>query len=595
VDADFVRHRFHRGIRSCFPPSPVGSCRRRGGGGGPVSSFGYLRFVPLIPYAWCPWLFLAVAVWLQTQAGLSALSGDLAAPDPPAHFTTGVMVYDFLRFHDSLKPLPFAECFYVQYPKVALGHWPPVFYVLEALCFLIFGARIEVARCLCAGIAAGTALALYRRCRARWGVWHAVVAAALFLSLPVVRSQAWDVMSDLLLAGFIFLAVCSLADFLGSGTLRDGFRLAAWTSLAILTKGTGWLLVGPIVAGPLLVGRKSIYASWRYWLVLVLTCAVSAPFFVLMRVLGLSYVLKMSEHVRRITLILDGLSSGQWFAAGLALACLAATLYRWLPRRPLAPAWNESVLLALWGLTQFAFIHLVPLTHELDRYYIPSIAPAAYLLAGLMFSLERRTDSKLSRSVKLVFILGSAAGCALVPVTFHSTSTFSDAMKAIPVSPGRTVILLAGDPATEGAMIAARLTHDADRSTFFLRGTKFLASSEWSGAHAVMTYPSPAALRAALDDIQLHYIVLDRSAPPTPALSQVEEVLSAPGPNWDVIAQYPVRLNSRSGELLVFRRVSKLTHQNVPEMLRLGPERGSRPVVCAPWVRAGMRRSGVRP
>src|SRR5262245_31282128 len=91
-------------------------------------------------------LDLAVAVGLfGLITVLQLLSGAYRSEfgshsDEPAHVVTGLMVRDYLASPDWYSPLAFAKDYYAHYPKVALGHWPPAFYVLEAIWMLLFGA-----------------------------------------------------------------------------------------------------------------------------------------------------------------------------------------------------------------------------------------------------------------------------------------------------------------------------------------------------------------------------------------------------------------------------------------------------------------------
>jgi hypothetical protein len=54
-------------------------------------------------------------------------------PDEPARIVTGLMVRDYLVHGLGQPPMAFAREYYVHYPKVALAHWPPLFYVVQAL------------------------------------------------------------------------------------------------------------------------------------------------------------------------------------------------------------------------------------------------------------------------------------------------------------------------------------------------------------------------------------------------------------------------------------------------------------------------------
>src|SRR5208283_5155063 len=93
--------------------------------------------------------------WLQSLAICSVLVALLAAgqftsgayrsdfsatSDEPAHVVSSLMVREYLAHHLFENPLRFAENYYVHFPKVAIGHWPPLFYCAEAIWTLVFGA-----------------------------------------------------------------------------------------------------------------------------------------------------------------------------------------------------------------------------------------------------------------------------------------------------------------------------------------------------------------------------------------------------------------------------------------------------------------------
>src|SRR5438067_2438447 len=60
--------------------------------------------------------------------------------DETRHFMTGVYVRDLLRDLPAPGELrAHADRYYVQYPALGLLVWPPAFYGIEGLCFLIVG------------------------------------------------------------------------------------------------------------------------------------------------------------------------------------------------------------------------------------------------------------------------------------------------------------------------------------------------------------------------------------------------------------------------------------------------------------------------
>jgi Dolichyl-phosphate-mannose-protein mannosyltransferase len=513
-----------------------------------------LRRIPRATVASGPWIVLAMAIYLQAHVGRIFLHSDLIGADPPGHFTTGVMLYDFLRHGWPMKPMHFAESFYAQYPKVGLGHWPPMFYVLQAIWYMVFGAKIAVARWLCATIAGCSAWMLYRCCRMHLGAWHGIAAAGLFLAMPVVRVQAWDVMSDVLLAGLAFCAICSLSGYLESKTTKDALLLSLWTSLAILTKGTGWLLLAVIVAAPLVSRQRVVYAKWRYWLSLSLTVLLSAPFYVVVNGLGIGYPLHRKWYVHLLLVMLRGASAWQWIVGSFALASFVLGLRWWLKKGPIQPAERTAVLMATWCFTLAAFIVLVPLTGELNRYFISAIAPGIFLAVSLLFALEQRIDTTGFLYIELAAVLGCAVIFAAIPVKLATTTAYSQALKAIPISNERQAILLEGDSYVEGTIIATRLSEDVDHSTQFVRGSKFIASSDWDGENYQLRYSSPEALRLAMDNLGIEYIVLDASAPIRPGLAMLGRVLADQSRSWKTIARQQMDVGLRHGEVIVLRR-----------------------------------------
>jgi hypothetical protein len=111
-------------------------------------------------------VFLAAAVSLQWFAG--AYGADFAGdPDEPAHYVTGLMVRDYIAAGMPGPPLRYAQAYYSHYPKVGLGHWPPVFYAVEAAWMLAFSGSRASVLVLLATISAFAALLLYREAARR--------------------------------------------------------------------------------------------------------------------------------------------------------------------------------------------------------------------------------------------------------------------------------------------------------------------------------------------------------------------------------------------------------------------------------------------
>src|SRR5215467_9016908 len=79
---------------------------------------------------------LAIALFLQFTAGAydGSWSGEV---DEPSHFLDGLLVRDYLFSGFQKAPMPYAETYRWYYPKIALGHWPPLLSIVEAAWFFV--------------------------------------------------------------------------------------------------------------------------------------------------------------------------------------------------------------------------------------------------------------------------------------------------------------------------------------------------------------------------------------------------------------------------------------------------------------------------
>ena len=111
------------------------------------------RAIPSMGVAVC---FLLLCLFIQA----SAHAWDtpfFSYPDEPSHFVGAVMVRDYFATGLSSNPYTFAQRYYTHYPFFAVGYWPPLFYMLTGLWFLIFGVGKFQALLLSAAAAASMA------------------------------------------------------------------------------------------------------------------------------------------------------------------------------------------------------------------------------------------------------------------------------------------------------------------------------------------------------------------------------------------------------------------------------------------------------
>lgn len=514
-------------------------------------------------------------------------SATLAGSDPPAHFTSGVLVSDYLRTGLWTNPMAFAESFYVRYPKVAIGHWPPVYYAVQALWYAIFPASVTSARLLSAAIALTVALVAGRRIGTRVGWLPAFGAALTFLALPIVQHSAFDVMSDLLTSLFVLLAILAFSDLMDSANRRgEGLLFLTWSILAILSKGTAIALAPFVILAPLLSGRSGCYRAVWYWgggLVLALAASL---FFLGMKLAHLGYpvdpVRLLSNFFRghfgfsRLQapiLALSQLAPAWLLVLGLA-GWLDAIWCRWKGADQ-SPGTTDALVAGALIVSQLVFFWILPLTNE-TRAYLPSLAPLLLLMARalrrLLVLVPERVSWLVPWALTLLVIFSTP------PLMINRVDGYEAAARAVPYPKEGTLLLVASDPVGEGAIIVERLVNDAGRAGVVMRASALLAESNWMGTHSRPLIRNEAELTALLKSMPVNYVLLDESAPPAAERTLLNEAVKAHPESFQLLGRFPIAdsWGLRKGDVTVYENLEARGRHADVVRVRLGLDRGGR-------------------
>jgi hypothetical protein len=198
------------------------------------------------------WLVFATClilnlVFVTTQgAWQSDLAGD---PDEAAHAVTSLMLRDYLAGGWKQPPMTFAQQYYADFPKVALGHYPPGYYLLAGA-WMLPGASVPALFVLQAALGAALCAVLYRIVSKAGGTWAGVVSALLMSMLPTGLKQIQLVMSDTLVVLLGLTAALIWRDYLNRPTVRRslGFGLVAAAAGDAALWASGAVEAGVLVA-----------------------------------------------------------------------------------------------------------------------------------------------------------------------------------------------------------------------------------------------------------------------------------------------------------------------------------------------------------
>ncbi len=466
-------------------------------------------------------LFFAVAVALQVWSG--AYRAEFGGyPDEPAHYVTSLMVREYITGPSPLSPMQFAENYYAHYPKVAFGHWPPLFYVVQALWMLLFSpSRVSVLL----ELAATTALLAYvvyaevrRWFRLNGSSWSAgVLAGLLLIAVPVIQICTNEEMAESLLILCCFLSVIYFTRYLDSERWQDSLLFGVFFSLAVLTKGSGWLLVLVPPVALLLTRKLRLLFQRTFWLSAGVVAVLCLPWQLSTLRLAergwtggtqpsLHYTIPALRQFALIFIQIIGPFLGFVIAIGLVVKVLAPMF-----RKPVAsgPAGMAAFVFAVW-----VFHSVVPAGVEDRKMAIAVPALILFLFAGGFWLADQLPLRGRFAHWRYSIVLAATAAFFLVQTFAVPSRThfgYREAARFITTNPqfrGATILVSSGSIG-EGLLISEIAMRQPRPVDTVVRGTKALARVDWEGSHYESLFSKPADILAYLDRNGIDLVVTD--------------------------------------------------------------------------------------
>ncbi len=446
---------------------------------------------------------LSVALqWRLNERFTSELG---AFPDEPAHYVTGVMILEYVRTRLGASPLEFAAQFYDSYPKVALGNWPPGFYLLQLPWLMGIGdtpSRLLVGMAVLAGLTAFMLARLASRCLPEW---IAVSAAVLWLMSPLSLALSGSVMTEVPLAFMCLLSIQAWLYFSEqpSATRAGVFGLAV--GLAILVKASAAGVAAVIATG---VREHAARTRWQAGLGLGTALLIGGPW----------------------TIYFREQSRAGWMFAGPTLKFTLPAAAFYLGRAPVAFGWVATAGLVLWcvrlaraqtllveraaGMSVAALLLIsvtVPAGFE-ERHLLPALAPVLLLAASGYWQTVRRSVGpanapRLMAFVVLVALLEYVSAWQQPMRRVMGYRVLAEAAVSVCARP--CTLLVASDSEGEGALVAEVLARRSLGGVSVVRASKVLASSDWAGRGYRPVVHSTGDVLRVLAEHSVDLIVLD--------------------------------------------------------------------------------------
>lgn len=492
------------------------------------------------------------------------LGGD---PDEPAHAVTSLMVRDYLAGGFLQPPSAFAKRYYADFPKVAIGHYPPLYYLFGGLALLAW-PRPEALLLLQGFTAVAVAWVTWLFGRRMMNDLAAGAAGLLTILLPLMLKIQEMAMADLLVTLLVLLTALSWVRFLESPGARPALAFGFLAAAAILTKGSG-LMLGVVPGLSLvLLRRVSLLKDWRWWMAGVPVGLLAFPWMLLTAKITREGMVEqgMVEYFREA---LPAYLHEWHHSHGLLLillACmgLACFLVRCVRGRSVTP--EQAVLLSI--LAGGAAILLLVPAGITSRYLAPLVPFLALLAAsGALLLIERLPllqswKGSISAMVLLAGLIQPRQ--MFLPKEVHGFSVavsraLPDVGDATPQKQAHW--LVSSDPRGEGGIIAEtafRLAQRAPSPLRIHRASKDLSTSDWLGRGYQMADQTEKQMLARLDALGVDTVFLDQSMREKQRVDHHEllarSLASAPE-MWKLTDTVPVtRMSLEKGELRIYQR-----------------------------------------
>lgn len=462
-----------------------------------------------------PWLSrVAVGLLLALvalQGGSGAWGGEFDRHEDDApHYVSALAVHDFVVAGPVLAPgqwLDWLGQFYLHYPKMTLGQWPPLYPLALAGWMLLFG--VSRAAVLGYQLVLGwmALVLLYRLWRPLAGAAVAIAAVGLLAVTPMFLAALGSAMAEMTVLCAAVLLLVATEALVRRPQWGTALRAAGALLLLLATKGTGVLVAaGPALA--LLPAGRWRRLPKRVWVAGAVLVGLGMAWYAAMgRVRnwgGMSLILPWPGWM------LPDL--GGWGVLGFAVRGIS----------------GGSVALAAAGILGSGLLGAVAVRALLEPRHWMMVLPALFSLAVLGFCRLRGWPFRVVAGVAVLGLFP----WGLPPAGRGEAANLLRQLRR----PDRMLVALPA--AGEGGWVAQVAMTEARPGSVVMRGSKVLAESGWSGYRYRLLARSAEEVRERLDALRVNVVVGSREPlPEEPTHVGLVRKAMAAGIGWKVCAQ----------------------------------------------------------
>lgn len=444
-----------------------------------------------------------------------------AFPDEGSHFMSGIMVHDYLVDSMAASPMEFAENYYIHYPKVAIGQWPPLFYLVQALWMVIFTVSRNSIVFLLAVITTLIAFTIYIQLRKEFSIIISLVPAVMFLLTPIVQKYADIIMAEMLLTLLTLWSIIVLARFIETQKLKHAIAFGFLAGATIMTKGNGLALGIATLLTVFFCADFKILKNYKFWLIPAIVLVICLPFYIFsIQIVQNSWV-EAGPHTGFFLSAIKTYPIKLLRLIGIIIFILFLVGFvsniKKIKDKNLSPKWA-----AICSLPISVLLLLCIIPSSIEVRHLIQFLPAVFMLVcpGIVWVADGVTISMLSLNYKAC-VLSILVLICFVLTTFNlpqQADAFGFANIAELVLQNKTksnsVVLISSDPEGEGMFISELAIREKRPGHIVLRASKVLGISDWIGRDYRAIYSSTAEVMNYLRSIPVGVVLIDDSILP---------------------------------------------------------------------------------
>ncbi|MDR3533191.1 MAG: glycosyltransferase family 39 protein [Rhodopila sp.] len=340
---------------------------------------------------------LVLIVLLAASAGMmltAPYAGDFSWSDAPRHALNGAFIMDLVRDHPFGHAAAWAMDYYIRYPSLTILFYPPFFYVIEAVCYAIFGVSHAIAQLSVTLFIFLLGVGAYGFSR-QWLPRSAALGVALMMiGAPEVAYWGRQVMLDIPAYALGLIAMVWVCAYLRHDSPQHLYLAAAFLLAAIYTKYNAAFLVVPVAAAGLAARGWRILIDRHVLIAIAAGCVASAPAMFMIYKFGSANVGSVAG--RPGDLARDSLGAWLFYAklmphqlgsATVALAAIGVILGLGRRLRAGLEPWMGVMLIA-WFATGYVFFSAISVREP--RHDLMALFPVVLLAAFTVSTLAGR-------------------------------------------------------------------------------------------------------------------------------------------------------------------------------------------------------------